>query len=138
MKPLEQEKIIIVMLIFAKDRPHMSGFIVLFFYMLILVDLAMCFMCFNGDDDISNWLKITFGISSLICAIGLIILLNAVKIGGYIALITCVIQFLSAANTSITESAFGEEKWEVLIGLLIAHVLFVSIVLFGSRKHHLI
>ncbi|MDR0430596.1 MAG: hypothetical protein LBH58_09000 [Tannerellaceae bacterium] len=123
------------MIFFAKDKNHMSGFVVIMFYILILADIGMGASSFQPDHEFTGWLNTTLGISSFVSAIGLIILLNGYKIGGYIALIGIGLQFTSAAL--MPETRFGDDKWEVLIGYSLVHVISVFLVLFGSRNHYL-
>ena len=123
------------MLMFAKDKAHMSGYVVIMFYILILADIGLFIKTFHANNELTGWLNAFFGIGALICAVGLIILLNSYKIGGYIALIGSIIQFICGAF--MTTTMFKGDKWEGLIVLMLLHVISVFIVLFGSRNYNL-
>jgi hypothetical protein len=70
------------MIFFAKDKAHMSGYVVIMFYILILVDFAFGIGSFHANNEFTGWSNTIFGISSFVCVAGLIILLNGYKIGG--------------------------------------------------------
>jgi len=121
---------------FARDRAHMSGYVVIMFYVLILADIGLGIGSFHVNNELTGWLNTFFGISSLICATGLIILLNAYKIGGYIALIGNAIQF--TCGSFMPETIFKGDKWEGLILWMLVHIVSILIVLWGSRRYNLI
>ena len=115
-----------MLLMFAEDRDHMSGFLVIMFYLLIFADGLFAFGMISSDEPTVG--LIMLGIFSLICAVGLIILLKAYKIGGYIVLFGTVFQVIIGVFTDFSP----------IIALSVIKVICVLVVLFGSRKYNLI
>lgn len=118
------------MLLFAKDKDHMSGYVVIMFYILIGLDFIYCVDL--GKQAVNNWVDWFPAIDLFLCAIGLIILLNTWKIGGYIVFAGSVILIICAfiPNMSTTREVVG-------LWLGIIHAILVSVVLFGSRNFYL-
>jgi hypothetical protein len=115
------------MIFFAKDKPHMSGYLVIAFYICGLVDFG--FLASVKNSDLSIIIQIILIVSAVLMLAGLILLLNAWKLGGIINII-----FSCAYILGIMLSSF-EEKVMALLGVL--NIIIALIVLLGSRKIYL-
>lgn len=116
---------------FAKDKPHMSGYLVIAFYVLIGVDIVIGINWIKETGE--NWLNCVLGINMFFSAIGLIILLNARKAGGIITLVTSVIL---AACSFIPDTVVTDDGIGFWFGII--HIIPVLMVLFGSGRYFLI
>ena len=123
---------------FAKDKDHMSGYVVMMFYVLIMLDFAAGGHIIGGATKESiDWFNLFLGISYLICSAGLIILLIGYKIGGLIVFIGSAIQPICGIFIDTLSLPNGGNKWGLIIGMMILHIILVSVVLFGERKYYL-
>ena len=115
------------MFLFASGRAHMSGYTRLWFFLAIVFNIGIGFAGIrDAPIESFDWALLFYGISSLICATGLIILLSSFRVGGSIALIGNVIQFVCASflNENYVLFQMGS-KWGFIIVFFIVHIILV-------------
>jgi hypothetical protein len=127
------------MFLFAKEKPHMSAFVVLCYYMLIVANFGLGISGINGyTESGKTTLGIIGGIISLLSMATLVILLNAYKFGGIINIITSGMFIVLAIIRYVVENIADNQLMISYIVVPCFNILFVLIVLLGSRKHNLL
>jgi hypothetical protein len=110
----------------------MSGYMVIQFYIVGLVDFGVIAAAKNMD--ISIIIQIMLIVSAVLMIAGLILLFNAWKFGGIINIIFSCVFMLGIVLSSIGSI---EEKIIALICIGLMNIITVIIVLLGSRNIYL-
>ncbi len=133
------------MIFFAREKNHMSATMVIIYRLMILMDLAVGgFVFYRPLEPGELWVGILASILSVVCGVGLIMLLRGFKRGGYISLIASTAIALFFLTLGIIEEfgiqVMAEPHSEIIpafLGLGIFHIITILIVLLGSRKEYL-
>ncbi len=120
----------------------MSATMVIIFRLMILMDLLLGGVVFYRPFEQSElWVGIVASVLSVVCGVGLILLLRGFRRGGYISLIAgSVIALLFLVFGIIEEfgiQVMAESHSEIIpafLGFGILHIITILIVLLGSRK----